>query len=340
MKLGIVSTDPKECTHGGVSPIIRNMHDKLSEAFDVDYLYLSPAWKRFPLPDRLKSMMFLALKWRRMKSYDFILSHIPEGSYVVSLTGKPYAHIFHGNYNPMNGSRYWFGKYFKFIFEHFAKRIHKTAQLKYSVGPAVGDTKKLINPIKHNVSRKPADMKSGFIFAGRLEAVKNIGRIIEIYAQLPESIRQTNKLYIAGAGTQESNLKKAVSDKSLDNDVIFLGSMANRDLIECVSTKKIILMASDNEGFPTAIAEALTVGVPVVTTISGDIPTFIKDGVNGHLFPQKFENRDYINAIRDILDNYESFSENAFESSRVFDSDVITQAVIDDINDVINRKKG
>ena len=339
MKLGIVNTDSKDGSHGGISPIMRNMHDRLSDRFDLTYFYLPDSWKRFPLPNRLKSIVHLFLKRKELKKCDFILSHISEGSYVVSFMSVPYAHVFHGNHNPMVTSKYWYGKYFKWVFEHFAKRIHKTAAIKYTVGPVFGDAKKLINPIKHNVSIKSAEQKSGFIFAGRLETGKRIDRIIEIYSQLPSEVTDDNKLYIAGYGSLESYLKKEVSDKSLEDKVIFLGNLPNPELIETDSTKKILLMASTFEGFPTAMAEALSVAMPVVSTICGDIPNFIEDGYNGRLLPQDFGNQDYINAVIDILDNYDSFSKNALESAKVFDSDTITQTVIDDICKVISQRK-
>lgn len=339
MKLCIVNSDSKEFSYGGVSPIMRNMHDRLSEEFELEYIYLPDKWKKFPGLGRIKVMVYLLFNRRRIKSCDFVLSHIPEGSYVISFMNVPYAHIYHGNTNPMEGSKYWFGKYFKFVFEHFFKRIALTCPLRYTVGPTFGDVKKLVNPIRHDIKVKPAGQRSGFIFAGRLEAGKNIDRIIEIYSRLPKAISSVDKLYIAGTGTQEQNLKRLVLDKQLSDSVIFVGNMPNERLIEFESTKKILLMASSFEGFPTAIAEALTVGIPVVTTAVGDIPAFVRDRGNGRLLPVSFDDRDYVAAIEDILENYDSYCRVALESGRVFDSDRITQGVIDDILAVVGANK-
>lgn len=338
MKLGIVNSDSKEFSYGGVSPIMRNMHQLLSEEFELDYIYLPDSWKRVPGLGRLKVMAYLALNRRRIKSCDFILSHIPEGSYVVSFMGVPYSHIYHGNTNPMAGSKYWFGKYFAFVFEKFFKRIRRTCPLRYTVGPTFEDVKKLPNPIKHSVKPKPVGERSGFIFAGRLEAGKNIDHIIEIYSKLPADIRSDNKLYIAGMGTQHQALEQKAADCGVTDSVVFLGSMPNEQLVETDSTKRILLMASSFEGFPTAIAEAFTVGVPVVTTGVGDIPSFVRDGYNGRVFPLGFDDKDYIEAIADILENYETYSRNALESSKVFDSDTITRNVINDIKGVLNSR--
>ena len=96
-------------------------------------------------------------------------------------------------------------------------------------------------------------------------------------------------------------------------------------------------MASITEGFPTAIAEALSVGVPVVTTDVGDIPTIIKDGVNGRMVNADFNDEEYIKALEDVLDNYEAMSIKAYKSSSVFNCEKVTSDMISDIYDVIGR---
>lgn len=336
-KLAIINTDAKGFSYGGVAPIMRNMHTYLTEEFDVQYFYLSDKWKKAPGLNRLKTIADLSLKKSKLKQFDFIISHIPEGSYMASFTGVPYAHVYHGNDNPMTQSKYWFGKYFAWVFQFFYKRIEKTATLKYTVGPVWGDKKKLFNPIAHNVSVKPVTAKSGFIFAGRLELIKNVDRLITIYSKLPKEIQAENHFYIAGYGTQEGHLKKMVAALNLSDRIHFLGNLSNQKLIEEVSLKKILIMASTQEGLPTAIAEALSVGVPVVTTNPGDISIIIKNEYNGHIFPLHFNDEDYVAAIKNVLDNYSLFSNNAKESAAVFNGQVITNGVISDIQQCLNK---
>lgn len=336
-KLAIINSDSMDCTYGGVAPFMRNMHPYLSNEFDVTYYYIPKTWKTKVLPGRIKIMIYLWLKRSELKQYDFILSHVPEGSYVASYMGVPYAHIFHGNDNPMTQSRYKFGKYFGFLFDIFFRRIEKTCSLKYTVGPAIADRKKLFNPISHNVQDKPYEKRNGFIFAGRLEIIKNIDHLIQIYSQLSESIREENHFYIAGYGTQEYNLKKLVKDLSLEHQVHFLGNLPNLSLIEEDSSKKIMIMSSTQEGLPTAIAEALSVGVPIISTNPGDIGLVLRDNYNGFIFPLDYKDEDYISAIIKVLNDYERFSIAAKESSKVFDSQTITNMVIADIYNVLTN---
>lgn len=338
-KLAVINSDSKDASYGGVAPIMRNMHDYLCKEYDVKYFCLSDSWKKFPGLNRFKLMVYLLWHWTELKSYDFILSHVPEGSYIASFTGIPYSHIYHGNDNPMSVSRYWFGKYFKFIFNIFFKRIERTCPLKYTVGPVWGDKKKLFNPIAHKIEPKPYQERSGFMFAGRLEIIKNVNRLIRIYAKLPKAIQSEHHFYIAGYGTQENYLRNLVKQLKLDNYVHFLGNLPNEQLIEEDSKRKILIMASTQEGLPTAIAEALSVGVPVVSTNPGDIGIVLKNNYNGFIFPLDFEDKDYIKAIETILNDYNRFSQAAKESSEIFNGENITKNVISDINKVLKESQ-
>lgn len=95
-------------------------------------------------------------------------------------------------------------------------------------------------------------------------------------------------------------------------------------------------MASTQEGLPTAIAEALSVGVPVITTNPGDIGLVIKSNYNGFIFPLDFEDKDYVNAILKVLQDYDRFSSSALESSTVFDAKVITDNMVKDIQCILD----
>ena len=336
-KLMILNSDPMSCSHGGVAPIMRNMHPYLEQAYKLSYLYLPPEWMKWPGPHRIKILLYLFLHKKLLKQADFILSHIPEGSVIASLTGIPYAHIYHGNANPMEVSRFKWGKYFAPIYARFFKRIERTASLRYTIGPAWGDVKKMMNPITHNVPTLPVSERTGFIFAGRLEAPKNIDRIIRIYAKLPRSIREGNDLFIAGTGKQEESLKQQARTSSVGEHIHFLGQMNNLDLIREDSHHLLFLMASTIEGMPTAIAEALSVGLPVITTEAGDIPAIIQNGKNGFILPADCDDEAYITAICQALTNIEQMSVHAKQSAAVFDGETITRRIIDDINSCISH---
>lgn len=330
-KLAIINSSSLETSYGGVGPFIKNLDPFLRDTFDVTYFHLPEELHDSKWPRRLVFLVYLWKKRDELNKFDMILSHVPEGSLVATYTNTPLAHIFHGNFNPMSQSRYWYGRYFKWIFDIFESRIIRRAALKYTVGKERPGIPKIFNPILHGVKDKPTGDRHGFIFTGRLEKIKNIDRIIQIYAQVPENIRKDHPLYIAGEGSQEKILKDLVASLSLGQQVHFLGNLPNEQLVEAVSNKKIHVMASSQEGLPMALAEALSVGLPAISTDTGDISRVLVSGKNGFLMPLDFKDADYVKSIETILSDYETYSKNAKESAEIFRAQEVARSLSNDI---------
>jgi glycosyltransferase involved in cell wall biosynthesis len=237
----------------------------------------------------------------------------------------------------MSQSRYAYGKYFIPLFEAMERRIIRKASLMYTVGAERPGIPKILNPVYHSVKIKPYAERSGFIFSGRLEKIKNIDKIIRVYAKLDASIQRENPLYIAGMGTQETALKELAASLPVQGKIIFLGNLKNDDLIEADSSKRILLMASSQEGFPMAIAEALSVAVPVISTDTGDISRFLKSNENGFLLPIAFDDEEYIKSIETILGDYDRFSKNALASASVFKAEEVAGGLRRDIYNTISK---
>ena len=339
LKLGIVNSSSIIKSYGGVAPFIKNLDPFLQEAFDVTYVLLPDFLYNIQfIPRRLIFVLYLLGKKRQLKRFDMILSHVPEGSWFVSFGKVPFVHIFHGNFNPMSQSRYWYGKYFTAIFESMERRIVRKASLMYTVGKERSRIPKIFNPIHHGVGIKSYNSRQGFIFSGRLEKIKNIDRIIRVYAKLPVAIQEGNDLYIAGMGTQENMLKELAASLPISGKVIFTGNLSNEDLIEVDSSKKILVMASSQEGFPMAIAEAFSLGVPVISTDTGDIARVLKNNENGFLLPIAFNDEEYIRSIIIILNEYDRFSKAAVASAEIFKAPNVARDLISDINKAISRQ--
>ncbi|MDI1323397.1 MAG: glycosyltransferase family 4 protein [Algoriphagus sp.] len=332
LKAAVLLTNSFLTSYGGIGPFVRNLDIDLCHYFDLQYFFLPERLEKVRLvPHRLLFVFFLLWKFRQLKQNDVIISHSPEGSLVATYTFKPLVHVFHGNTNPMDISRFRFGKYLSWVFDYIHKVIYAKAFLLYSVGEKRPGAKKFVNPIAHEVQIKKTSDREGFIFAGRLEKGKCIPKIIEAYSWLPAQIKANHKLYIAGSGSELPNLKELVKKISLVDKVVFLGNMDNRSLIEITSSRKLLLMASAFEGFPMAIAEAFSVGIPVLSTAVGDIPQFVKSGFCGLLYPVEFNPKDYAKGIESILEDYTSYAESALVASRPFDAKEITRDFAQDI---------
>ena len=125
--------------------------------------------------------------------------------------------------------------------------------------------------------------------------------------------------FIAGAELSSHKeysdyLKKIIIDASLPVDKIsFLGLVS--DVPGLLNSADICVFTSISEASPTAIWEALAVGVPVVTTDVGSVRQFIQDGVSGFIVPVA-DTDSIVSRIEVLLNNTEirqNFSRNGRE---------------------------
>lgn len=139
------------------------------------------------------------------------------------------------------------------------------------------------------------------VTVGSLDPVKGHDLAIEAYRIVKRSFPSAI-LTIVGDGPLRSKLE-ALGAQTGGVDVV--GRQSRETVYEIVSKSDVFLMASrslpgKSEGVPTALMEAMALGLPVVATREGGIPGLIRDGENGLLVDS--ERPDQIaNAIEELL---------------------------------------
>ena len=91
------------------------------------------------------------------------------------------------------------------------------------------------------------------------------------------------RIVAIGQGPLEAEMRARHDQLDLGDRVLLLGQ--RDDAMRVLAACDVFTMASDNEGLPVAIMEALALGLPVVATAVGGIPEAITDGVEGLLVP-------------------------------------------------------
>lgn len=123
------------------------------------------------------------------------------------------------------------------------------------------------------------------ITVGRLMSGKNHDRLIRIFARTRHD--GWKFLIVGGDFAKQNNmsrLKNLCSDLGVSDDVIFTG--AQPDVYKYLLRSKIFVFASEKEGFPNVIGEALAAGTPVISYDCVAGPSeMIEDGRNGYLIP-------------------------------------------------------
>lgn len=112
------------------------------------------------------------------------------------------------------------------------------------------------------------------------------------------------KLFIAGEGVLDSELKQLTSSLGLENSIKFLGRVPHESVPDLLAKLDIFVMPSiyDSEGFGVAAVEAEAMEVPVVATKVGGVPEVVLDGKTGILVEPR--NSDQLaNAIIKLIEN-------------------------------------
>jgi glycosyltransferase involved in cell wall biosynthesis len=117
-------------------------------------------------------------------------------------------------------------------------------------------------------------------FVGRLTRQKALDVAIAAICRVPEA-----RLIVIGDGPDRQRLEAIARDSSAASRVVFRGPLPRAEALAVVAGSEAALLTSAWENFPHSAVEALSVGVPVVSTAVGGVPEIVRDGFNGLLVP-------------------------------------------------------
>lgn len=82
-------------------------------------------------------------------------------------------------------------------------------------------------------------------------------------------------------------LAKRIKQLNLEHKVKFVGQASADEVVTWLRASDLFVLPTRREGCCNAVIEALSTGVPVVTTPAGDNTKFVRDGVNGFIVPHE-----------------------------------------------------
>ncbi|MDA7721304.1 glycosyltransferase family 4 protein [Acidimicrobiaceae bacterium] len=120
------------------------------------------------------------------------------------------------------------------------------------------------------------------LIISRLVIQKNINIVIEAMELLDN---KDLKLSIIGEGGEFSKLQGVIHDLNLQNRVRLLGKIDNNKISQFLLTADIFIQASDYEGLPHSVLEAINYEVPILSTEVGGCKDLLNDGERGFIIP-------------------------------------------------------
>src|SRR6185295_3169760 len=93
------------------------------------------------------------------------------------------------------------------------------------------------------------------------------------------------RLYVIGEGAERAALTARIAALSLQDKVFLLGARPQCELADWYAAADLFCLASQREGCPNVVIEALACGTPVVATDVGGVSELVVAGC-GRVVPQ------------------------------------------------------
>lgn len=118
------------------------------------------------------------------------------------------------------------------------------------------------------ISEMELSLKTRFItYVGRLHPQKDPLLLVRSVAELDDA---NIHLLMIGVGELKEDIQLEIKNLGLNSQVTLLGSMNSREIADILRVSDLLALTSVYEGLPMVVLEALTCGIPIVSTDSGE----------------------------------------------------------------------
>ena len=200
------------------------------------------------------------------------------------------------------------------------------------------------NPIREKAEKCPDVSNRSNVFAtvARLDDYqKNQTMMIRAFSTVIEK-HPEYELHFLGGGPDMEKYKKLIAELGIENNVKFLGNVKNPT--EYIKNCRGFLLSSNYEGMPNALIEAMSIGLPSVSTrcLGGGAEALIIDGKSGFLVDINDEKTfsERICALIEDEDLCRRLGDNAYEINDILNGDRIVSMWENLFKELINKEGG
>lgn len=188
-------------------------------------------------------------------------------------------------------------------------------------------TMKIYNPISISGKNRVSKLSSSNIsFVSRI-SLKNGDKGLDLLIKLAKVLPANIHITIAGGGShkEEKKFSKIITEKKLQNKIIWQGPKRGENLIKHYLASTIFISTSRTEGFSLVILEAMSLGLPVIATPTTGARELLGEGKFGILSELSDINH-FSEKIQELLGNPEELlrlQKLSIKRSHDFDKDNI-----------------
>ncbi|GAB6074826.1 glycosyltransferase family 4 protein [Nautilia lithotrophica] len=229
-----------------------------------------------------------AYSYLKNQHYDFFLIHKPLDfftAYFMKKINPNLKVIFISGGEDFYGFDKFFSKYIDYMFA-VSRDNANIIKNRYK-----RDVQILHNGVNTELFRKDESIRIEYRKKYKLDnnrVLLSVGRIVgwKGYQLVIKAIRDLDVKYVLiGDGEYLNELKKLAKQEKVDDKVLFLGSVSNKELYKYLNMGDIFVQPSiGHEAFGITIVEAMACGLPVIASYNGGMKDIIVDGENGFFF--------------------------------------------------------
>lgn len=226
----------------------------------------------------------------------------------------------------------------KLLYNRADGYIFQTEEAKQFFNKKIQDKSIVIpNPIDEKFLLEPSVTRNNNIVTlGRLTQQKNHKLLINAFELLHKDYPKY-KLIIYGEGPLEKTLKEYIETKKLSQSIELAGVID--DVVKKTYKSKMFVLSSDYEGMPNSLMEAMSMGIPCVSTkCDGGGAEFLIENEKNGLLVEKNNIDQMYNAMKKIIENEElakKISQSAHNRMKKISPKIINKQWIDYMKKIV-----
>ena len=171
-----------------------------------------------------------------------------------------------------------------------------------------------------------------FLFLGRIGERKGVYDLLEVLQANRAALQGKYVLELGGDGETEK-LEQLIAQYGLNASVKFLGFVTGAQKEKRLQEADVYLLPSYHEGLPISVLEAMSFGLPVISTNVGGIPEVVVSHKNGLLI-EPGDHTAIFEAIKFFIDNPEKIREYGLRSYEMVAQHHFPAPVMRSLNDL------
>jgi N-acetyl-alpha-D-glucosaminyl L-malate synthase BshA len=221
----------------------------------------------------------------------YAIPHAAAAFIAQQMTGVPYVVTLHGSdvhtlgadpaYQPTTRFAVEAANAVTCVTKHICQTAEQTLGVRCSIEPITNFTDpSLFKPDACEYSL--GEEKRQLIHVSNFRPIKRVSDLVTAFAQIADKVPDVELLLI-GDGPTRPEVDRLIRKFELNSRVKCPGF--KRDVFQYLRCAHAFCLSSELEGAPLSLLEAMSCGLPVVTTAVGGIPEIVQDGKNGLLVP-------------------------------------------------------